>query len=108
MNRSGSRHARWQHSRFVTYLVLRVAAAAAFILAATVLPHGIPAALVIVVAGLVAVLTCFGTNAGGPGERAGARPQDRYFDSLMPPQGDWPPYDPTERPEPAPERARDT
>ena len=94
MSRSGTRHAQWQHSRVVTYLVLRVGAATAFILAATVLPRGIPAALVIVVAGLVAVMTCFGTNAGGPGERAGARPQDRYFDSLMPPQGDWPPYDP--------------
>ena len=94
MGTGSRRQARAQHSRFVTYLVLRLVAAAAFILAATVLPRGIPAALVIVLAGLVAVLTCFGTNAGGPGERAGARPQDRYFDSLMPPQGDWPPYDP--------------
>ena len=80
----------------MTYLVVRVCAGVAFVLAATVLPRGIPAALVIVVAGLAAVGTCFGTNAGGPGERAGARPQDRYFDSLMPPQGDWPPYDPGE------------
>ena len=95
-----------QRSRVVTYLVVRVGAGVAFVLAATVLPRGIPAALVIVAAGLAAVVTCFGTNAGGPGERAGARPQDRYFDSLMPPQGDWPPYDPGELPTPAAERTR--
>ena len=96
-----------QSSRKATYLGVRLGAFVAFVLAATVLPPGIPAALVVVAAGVAAVMTCFGTNAGGPGERAGARPQDRYFDSLMPPQGDWPPYDPTERPAPAPERARD-
>lgn len=110
MSTGGGRHQRAQHTRFVTYLVLRLAAATAFILAATVLPRGIPAALVIVVAGLAAVLTCFGTNAGGPGERAGARPQDRYFDSLMPPQGDWPPYDPgaVDPPSQVPARNPDT
>ena len=95
-----------KRSRLVTYLAVRVCAGVAFVLAATVLPRGIPAALVIVAAGLAAVMTCFGTNAGGPGERAGARPQDRYFDSLMPPQGDWPPYDPAELPAPAQERTR--
>ena len=95
-----------QRSRVVTYLVVRVCAGVAFVLAATLLPRGIPAALVIVAAGLAAVVTCFGTNAGGPGERAGARPQDRYFDSLMPPQGDWPPYDPGELQTPASERTR--
>ena len=84
-----------QTSRTRTYLVIRITAAIAFVLAATVLPHGVPAALVVVVAGIAAVMTCFGTNAGGPGERAGARPQDRYFDSILPPQGDWPPYDPS-------------
>ena len=82
-------------SRTRTYLVIRITAAIAFVLAATVLPPGVPAALVVVVAGIAAVMTCFGTNAGGPGERAGARPQDRYFDSILPPQGDWPPYDPS-------------
>lgn len=82
-------------SRFAVYLAVRVASAVAFVLAATVLPRGVPAALVVMVAGIAAVLTCFGTNAGGPGERAGARPQDRYFDSILPPQGDWPPYDPS-------------
>ena len=95
-----------QRSRVVTYLAVRVCAGLAFVLAATVLPRGIPAALVIVVAGLAAVMTCFGTNAGGPGERAGARPQDRYFDSLMPPQGDWPPYDPGELQMPPAKRTR--
>lgn len=78
-----------------TYLVVRLGAALAFVLAATVLPRGVPAALVVMAAGLVAVASCFGVNAGGPGERAGARPQDRWFDSVMAPQGDWPPYDPT-------------
>lgn len=72
----------------------RGGAALVFLLAATVLPRGVPAALVIVAAGIVAVLTCVGTNAGGPGEQAGARPQDRWLSSLQPPQGDWPPYDP--------------
>ena len=83
-------------SRTVTYLTIRLGAGLAFVLAATVLPKGVPAALVVVAAGIAAVLTCFGTNAGGPGEQAGARPQDRYFDSILPPQGDWPPYDPGE------------
>jgi len=82
-------------SRVAVYVAIRVVAALAFILAATVLPKGVPAALVVVVAGVAAVLTCFGTNAGGPGERAGARPQDRWFDQHMAPQGDWPPYDVT-------------
>ena len=76
--------------------MVRLLCAAAFVLAALLLPRGIPAALVIVVAGVAAVLTCFGTNAGGPGERAGARPQDRWFDAHMAPQGDWPPFDPAE------------
>lgn len=80
-------------SRVGIYLVVRLLCAAAFVLAALVLPRGIPAALVIVIAGVGAVMTCFGTNAGGPGERAGARPQDRWFDAHMAPQGDWPPYD---------------
>lgn len=75
-----------------TYFVVRAAAAAVFLLAAVVLPRGVPAGLLAIAAGLAAVMTCFGTNAGGPGEQAGARPQDRWFDSVRPPQGDWPPY----------------
>ena len=77
-----------------TYLLVRLVAATVFILAATVLPRGIPAALLVVAAGVVAVVSSLWANAGGPGERAGARPQDRFFDSVVPPQGDWPPYDP--------------
>ena len=77
-----------------TYLLVRLAAAVVFVLAATVLPRGVPAALLVVAAGVVAVVSSLWANAGGPGERAGARPQDRWFDSVAPPQGDWPPYDP--------------
>jgi hypothetical protein len=79
--------------RQITYLAVRAVAALVFVLGATLLPPGLPAALVCLAAGLAAVGTCIGVNAGGPGERAGARPQDRYFDSLQAPQGDWPPYD---------------
>ena len=78
-----------------TYLTVRAAAALVFVVAATLLPRGVPAGLLILAAGLAAVLSCFWTNAGGPGERAGAREQNRWFDSLQPPQGDWPPYDAT-------------
>lgn len=80
--------------RQVIYLIVRVSAAVLFVLAATVLPRGVPAALIVVAAGVVAVGSSLWANAGGPGERAGARPQDRWFDSLRPPQGDWPPYVP--------------
>ena len=76
------------------YLVVRLVANVAFLLGATVLPHGVPAALVVVAAGVAAVLSSLWSNAGGPGERAGAREQNRYFDSVTPPQGDWPPYPP--------------
>ena len=82
-----------------TYLAIRLAAAVVFLLAATVLPRGLPAGLLILAAGLAAVLSCVGTNAGGPGEQWGARPQDRWFDSVRAPQGEWPPY---EEPAPAP------
>ena len=75
-----------------TYLLVRLAAATVFVLAATVMPRGVPAALLVVVAGVVAVVSSLWANAGGPGERAGARPQNRFFDSVVPPQGDWPPY----------------
>jgi hypothetical protein len=80
--------------RKAAYLTIRAAAALVFVLAATVLPRGLPAGLLIVVAGVAAVLSCVGVNAGGPGERAGAREQDRWFDSVRAPQGEWPPYDP--------------
>jgi len=91
--RNGARGSSEQRTRLRVYLAVRLLAAVTFVLAATVLPRGIPAALVIVVAGIAAVATCFGTNAGGPGERAGARPQDRWFDAHTAPQGQWPPYE---------------
>jgi hypothetical protein len=77
-----------------TYLVVRIGAAVVFVLAALVLPRGPVAGLVIMAAGVVAVVSCLWTNAEGPGERAGARAQDRAIRQLRAPQGDWPPYDP--------------
>ena len=77
-----------------TYYALRGGAAAAFLTSATVLPRGLGAALVCMGSGLVAVLTCIGTNAGGPGERAGAQVEARRREAVRPPSGDWPPFDP--------------
>lgn len=79
-------------ARQKTYFALRGGAALVFVLAALVLPRGVPAGLLAVAAGLVAVLACIGVNAGGPGERAGTASQDRHFDALRAPQGDWPPF----------------
>ena len=76
-------------------MLVRIVAGIAFLVGAVVLPHGVPAALVVVAAGVAAVLSSLWSMAGGPGERAGARQQDRWFDSVSPPQGDWPPYEPT-------------
>jgi hypothetical protein len=92
-------------ARQKAYFAVRGAAAVVFLLAALVLPPGVPAGLLAVAAGLAAVMTCFSTNAGGPGERAGAAPQDRWFDSVRAPQGDWPPYV-AARAEQAAQRAR--
>ncbi len=75
------------------YLVVRVLAAIGFVVGAVVLPHGVPAGLLVVAAGVAALVSAMWSNAGGPGERAGSREQDRWFDSVMPPQGDWPPYE---------------
>ncbi len=80
--------------RMRTYFLWRAAAMVAFLLSATVLPRGPIAALVCVTAGIVAVLACLGTNAGGPGEMAGSRAQARLYEQIRPPQGDWPPFDP--------------
>ena len=77
-----------------TYLLVRVGAGLVFVLAATVLPRGPLAGVVVMAAGLVAVTSCLWANAGGPGERAGARRQDRALQQLRAPQGDWPPYAP--------------
>lgn len=76
------------------YLLVRLVAVVAFLVGVTVLPHGVPAALLVVAAGVAAVFSSLWSNAGGPGERAGAREQNRWFDSVTPPQGDWPPYAP--------------
>lgn len=76
-----------------TYLLIRLGAACVFLGAATLMPRGLPAALLILAAGIAAVLSCVGINAGGPGEQWGARPQDRWFDSLRAPQGEWPPFE---------------
>ena len=75
------------------YLVVRLLAVVAFVLGVTVIPHGVPAGLVVMGAGLAALASAVWSNAGARGEQAGARVQDRWFDSVMPPQGDWPPYD---------------
>jgi hypothetical protein len=79
-------------ARQKTYLLLRGGAAATFLLSAAVLPHGVVAGVCAMAAGLVAVLTCIGINAGGPGERAGAGREDAWFRNVRAPQGDWPPY----------------
>jgi hypothetical protein len=84
------------------YLLVRLGAVVVFLFAAIVLPHGIPAALLVVTAGVVAVVSSLWSNAGGPGERYGANEQNRWFDSVMPPQGDWPPYEPGARRDPPP------
>ena len=78
--------------RQVAYLALRGLAAAGVVVSATLVPPGLPAALLRVASGLLAVLTCVGVNAGGPGERAGARAQQRAYDRIRAPQGQWPPY----------------
>ena len=80
--------------RHVTYFVLRGLAAGGVLLSATVVPRGLPAALLGMAGGLLAVLTCVGVNAGATGERAGSRAQDRALERIRPPQGTWPPYDP--------------
>jgi hypothetical protein len=81
-------------SRQATYLLLRGGAAVAFLLSSVALPPGPVAGLCVMAAGLVAVFTCLSVNAGGPGERAGTVPQERWLEGVRAPQGDWPPYDP--------------
>lgn len=72
---------------------MRAVAVVVFLVAATLVPRGVPAGLMVMAAGIAAVLSSLWTNAGGPGEQAGARPQDRWFDAVRAPQGQWPPYD---------------
>lgn len=80
--------------RQVAYLLLRGGAALTFVLSALVLHRGLAAGLLCIGAGVVAVLTCIGVNAGGPGELAGSRAQERAYERIRPPQGDWPPFAP--------------
>jgi hypothetical protein len=81
--------------REIAYFTLRGLAALGVVLSMTVLPSGLPAALICVVSGVLAVLTCIGVNAGGPGEQSGSAPFERAYAKVRPPQGDWPPYDPS-------------
>ncbi len=81
--------------RHVAYFVVRGGAALVFVAAALLMPRGVPAALVIMGAGVVGVLACVGTNAGAVGEREGSRAQQRWLDSVRAPQGEWPPYEPS-------------
>lgn len=86
-----------------TYLGFRLGAAVLFLLAVSVVPPGVPAGLMVMAAGLIAVLSCVGANAGAAGEQAGAREQNRWFDSVRAPQGEWPPYDAPVEPAPGPQ-----
>ena len=79
--------------RHVAYFVVRGGAALVFVAAALTMPRGVPAALVIMGAGIVGVLACVGTNAGAVGEREGAKAQQRWLEQVRAPQGEWPPYD---------------
>jgi hypothetical protein len=75
------------------YFGIRGVAVVAFVMSWAVLPRGGLAAAVAIVAGLCGLFTCLGVNAGGPGERAGARTQSAHLERVRPPQGDWPPYE---------------
>lgn len=77
-----------------TYFAVRGVALGAFVLSGTVMPPGLGAGLVAIAAGIVGIGTCIGVNAGGPGERAGARAESDRLRPTRAPQGDWPPYDP--------------
>lgn len=76
------------------YLALRGGSAGIFLFSATVLPHGAPAVIGALIGGMGGILTCFAVNAGGPGERAGARAERVAYESRRAPQGDWPPFPP--------------
>lgn len=80
------------NGRQKAYFAFRGGAAGVFLLSATVLPHGAPAVIGCVTAGLVSILSCIGVNAGGPGEQAGARVQQVSYEKVRAPQGDWPPF----------------
>lgn len=79
-------------SRQKGYFLFRGASASLFIVSATVLPHGAPAVIGTMIAGLGGLLSCVGTNAGGPGEMAGAQSEQVAYERVRAPQGDWPPF----------------
>ncbi len=79
--------------REIAYFTLRGAAAVGVVVSATLIPHGLPAALLCIASGLLAIFTCIGVNAGGPGEQSGSAPFQRAYDRVRAPQGEWPPYD---------------
>jgi hypothetical protein len=79
--------------RAKAYFGIRGVALVAFVMSWAVLPPGGLAAGVAIAAGIAGILTCIGVNAGGPGEQAGARLQMDHYESIRPPQGDWPPFD---------------
>lgn len=81
--------------RQATYYTMRAIATVAFLLSVFVLPRGAIAAAVCIGAGVVAVLSGIGANAGGPGEQAGSRRQMDHYERVRAPQGDWPPFDPS-------------
>ena len=78
------------------YFAFRGASAALFLVSATILPHGAPAVIGCLVAGIGGLLSCIGANAGGPGEMQGAAAEQVVYDRTRAPQGDWPPF-PEER-----------
>ena len=80
--------------RHIAYFALRGLAAVGVLVSATVVPRGLPAALLCMASGLLAVFTCLGVNAGASGEQAGSRAQARAYERIRAPQGEWPPYDP--------------
>ena len=82
-------------ARQKAYYGIRLSALICFVLAALVMPSGVPAGIVAGAAGVIGMLTCLGVNAGGPGEQAGAREEGVRFEKSRPPQGDWPPYEET-------------
>jgi hypothetical protein len=74
------------------YYGIRALALLGFVLAALLMPSGVPAGIVAGSAGVIGLLTCIGVNAGGPGEQAAAREEGVRYDRSRAPQGDWPPY----------------
>ena len=78
--------------RQASYLILRGGAAVLFLLSVSVIPRGAPAVIACMAAGIIAILSCIGVNAGGPGEQSGARAEQVRYDRTRAPQGDWPPF----------------